>query len=314
MRYNGAMKTAHVVALMLTIVLEGGFMGVVAGCNHHAGGSSDAGATSAPSASPQAQPAAAEKTGELPALTDFEGEVDLVASSAKSATPVPLNLLVKSETIRVDVPDDVLAAPEAHSFTGGGKVYAIIKPAEKKTIVVLDGKRQAVIIDLDTLADRAKSFRQHAPGGADKSTEPPAKVVKTGKKETVAGYACSDWEVTNADRSKLDLCVAEKGASFFHFPSLAGIPTEHAWALELVDGKHFPLKGVSFGKDGAEMGRVEVTKIDKHPLDAAMFEVPAGYKQVTIDELLQGLGGGGIPRDIPHGGPHGGPHGHHHKQ
>ena len=72
-------------------------------------------------------------------------------------------------------------------------------------------------------------------------------MVKTGKKETVAGYACSDWEVTNADRSKLDLCVAEKGASFFHFPSLAGIPTEHAWALELVDGKHFPLKGVSFG-------------------------------------------------------------------
>jgi hypothetical protein len=298
------MKTAQAAALMVTAL--------VVACNHHAEGG-DAGATPAPSATPSAPPAVAAKSGELPALTDFEGEVDLVATSAKSATPVPLNLLVKSETIRVDVPDDALAAPEARSFTGGGKVYAIIKPTEKKTIVVLDGKREAVTLDLDTLADRAKSFKQHAPGGADKATETPPKVVKTSKKEMVAGYACTDWEVTNADHSKLDLCVAEKAASFFHFPSLAGIPTEHAWALELVDGTHFPLKGVSFGKDGAENGRVEVTKIDKHTLDAAMFEVPAGYKQVTIDELLQGLGGGGIPGDIPRG-PHGGPHGHHHKQ
>ena len=70
---------------------------------------------------------------------------------------------------------------------------------------------------------------------------------------------------------------------------------------------------MSFRKDGAESGRVEVTKLDKHTVDAAQMEVPMGYKEVTIEEMFQGMGGGGLPPgDLPHGPPHGGHHGRHH--
>jgi hypothetical protein len=273
--------------------------------------SSSGGADPAPTAAPApGSPATAEKadkTGDLPSLADFEGQIDLVAKGAPSSAPVPLSLLVKNETLRIDAPQELLDAHEAKAFTGGGKVYAIIKPADKKTFVVLDAKRQAIALDLDTLGQQAKSLRAAHGGGGDTPTEAPPKVVKTGRKEMVAGYSCEDWDVTSA-KSKATVCVAEKGASFFHFPSL-GIPTEQAWALELVDGKHFPLKAVGFAKDGTEEGRVEVTKIDKHSLDASMFEVPMGYKQVTIEELMSGA----IPSDGPHGGlPHA-PHGKHHK-
>jgi hypothetical protein len=293
--YKVAMKIASVAALA---VLVG-----ASAC--HSSSSGGAGPGASATAAPAAPPAAAAgKAGDLPSLTDFEGQVDLVAKSSTSATPVPLSLFVKNETLRIDAPSELPEAYEARvrAFTGGGKVYAIIKPAEKKTFVVFDAKRQALALDLDTLGQETKGLRA-AHGGRDTATEAPPKVVKTGKKEMVAGYSCEDWDIISA-KSKAMVCVAEK-TSFFHFPNL-GIPSEQAWALELVDGKHFPLKAVSFNKDGSEEGRVEVTKIDKHPLAASMFEVPMGYKQVTIEELLMG----GMPSEGPHGMPH--PHGHHH--
>jgi len=280
---------------------------VAAATGCHSSSSSGGGAaesTSAAAAASAAPSAAADKPGDLPTLADFEGEVDMVAKSATSPAPMPLNMLVKNSTLRFDLPQEVIDSPDARAFTGGGKVYAIIKPADKTTLIVLDGKREAVLINLDTLGDQAKAFRGKTPGG-DKAKDAPPKVVKTGKKETIAGYSCEDWEITNADKSKLSTCVAEQGTSFFHFASLV-VPSENAWALELVDGKHLPLKGIAYGKDGAESGRVEVTKIDKHPLDAALFAVPAGYKQVTMEEMLGGLGGGG---NVPPGEAHG-PHGH----
>jgi len=273
-------------------------------------------AGSAPASGSGGGAAAAKKDDAVPSFAGFEGEIDLSARAKSKPTPVAFNLLVKNEIVRLDLPSDLISSPDVSGFTGGGKVYGILRAAEKKLIVVLDGKQQAITIDLDQAADKAKSFRHGAPGGhgpkgaPEPSTEPP-KVVKTGKMETVAGYSCEDWDVLSADKSKLSVCVADKGASFFHLP-LTGIPTESAWALELMDGNHFPMKGVGFERDGSESGRIEITKLDKRTLDAAQFEVPAGYKQVTLDEILGGLGGGAIP-DIPPVVPNKkGGHGHHH--
>lgn len=252
----------------------------------------------------------------LAMLAGFEGEIDITAKGKTSPAPVNLSLLVKNEVVRIDAPPDLLASPQAQSFLGPGKVYALLKAAEKKVIVVLDGKQQAIVIDLDQAADQAKSFRQHGAGGPGAGASPaadPPKVVKTGKTETIAGYSCEDWDVLSSDKSKLSLCVANKGASWFHLP-LTGIPTEQAWALELLDGKHFPMRGIASEKDGSEAGRVEVTKLDKRTLDAAQFEVPTAYKQVTLTDMLAGLGGV-PPADVPtpqksphHGGHHHGKH------
>ena len=97
--------------------------------------------------------------------------------------------------------------------------------------VVLDAKKQAIAIDFDQVGSHMKAFNRGPHGGHDSPPADPPKVVKTGKKETIAGYACEDWDILNADKTKLTTCVAEKGVSFFHLP-LTGLPTEHAWALE----------------------------------------------------------------------------------
>jgi len=289
------------------------------------GSAGDDGSTAAAASGTETPAHASGKpTGELPLLAGFEGEIDLTAKGKTSTDPIPINLLVKNEQVRVDLPPDVLGAEQARAFTGGGKVYLLLKASEKKMTAVLEAKRSAVVINLDQAGEHMKSFRhgRGQPGGPDAPPSAPPKIVKTGTKETVAGYTCEDWDILNADKSKLSTCVADKGASFFHLP-LSGLPTEHAWALELMDGKHFPLRGVSFDRDGAEVGRVEVTKLDPRSLEGSLFEVPQGYKVITMEEMMQqGLGGAIPPGELPPGvippgvPPHkGGSHGpHRHKK
>jgi hypothetical protein len=101
--------------------------------------------------------------------------------------------------------------------------------------------------------------------------------------------------VTEESRKMATFCVADQGASWFHLP-ITGIPTEHAWALELMDGKHFPLRMIGYDKKtGAEEARVELTKFDKRPVAPAIFDMPPGYKIVDISALFGKLGAGQAP-------------------
>ena len=104
------------------------------------------------------------------------------------------------------------------------------------------------------------------------------------------------------------MCIAEEGFSLFHIP-LTGAPAQYAWMAELMDGKHIPLRMVTFDKAGVEEGRVEVTKIDKKSEPAASFEVPPGYKIIDLADMFKGgaAGPGGPPAGFPPGA-HAPPH------
>jgi len=163
-----------------------------------------------------------------------------------------------------------------------------------------------VLIDLDKLAAQAKAFgggASHAPSGGT-----PARVEKTGKTDTVAGYKCEIWRIAS-EKSAGDLCIAEQGTSWFHIP-LSGVPAEYAWASEITDGKHFPLRFVA-NENGVEQGRIEVTSIQKKALSADQFQIPAGYAVLNLEQMLGammgGLAGGvpGMPPGVPAGLPSG---------
>ena len=96
---------------------------------------------------------------------------------------------------------------------------------------------------------------------------------------------------------------------------IANFPTDLYIAqglIELLDGKHFPLRFIGYEKDGTtENGRVEVTKIDKKALGDDKFTYPPTYKVIDLSAMMQGLGG--IPHGMPHampGIPPGMPHAH----
>jgi hypothetical protein len=263
----------------------------VTGCKSKSGGAAAAGSASAAAAAAGPNP--------LAMLNGFEGEIDLAikdASKNKAAPEVvPIALQIKSDKVRAELPQGVGSKemPKGH---------VVLNTPEKKLYVVMDEQKQIMVLDLNKMGEQMKSFGQGMPKGPkDKGgpSKPPPKVTKTGVTDKVAGIACENWEVAQETRKVATLCIADQGASWFHLP-ITGIPTEYAWAMELMDGKHFPLRMIGYDeKTGAEEGRIELTKLDKKPIAAGIFDMPPGYKVVDMSQMFAGLAGAGGPPGAP---------------
>jgi hypothetical protein len=275
------------------------------------GGESNAGATGAtassptPSAAPAPVPSAAPPVpAVVSSLMGFEGEIDMMAKGSDPDKPAqPVNMLVRGDKLRLDV------IPGTEATAALGKGFLLVRVADKKLDVVAEARKQVVEIDLsnpETMKgiQKASSLGAHEHNAKQQPPTNPSKVTKTGNKETVAGYSCEDWEITGAtdNKKKASLCVANLPSTFFHIP-LTGVPVDYGFAMELVDGKHFPLRIVSYDEHtGAESARLEVTKLDAHPVDAAKLEIPAGYQTVDMMQMIQALSAGpvpGVPSGIP---------------
>jgi hypothetical protein len=232
-------------------------------------------------------------------LGEFEGEIDGFTkdSSKPGGQPIPLQVFVKAGKVKVEVPE---ALAKSAGPMLGEKAYGIFDSTAKKLTVVTDAKKEAIVIDLNSSGKTFQTIAPGAHGGPSNAT--PSKITKTTKTDTVAGYPCTYWDITS-DHKEGTVCVGDDGPSWFSLPT-TGIPSASAWMADLVDGKHFPLRFIGYGKDGTtEEQRVEVTKIDKKSLADTEFQVPAGYKTIDLEKMFQGMpggmpgmpGGGGLP-------------------
>jgi hypothetical protein len=250
--------------------------------------------------------------GALALLAGFEGEIDLSMPESEQTPPknTAMAILVKSGKVRFDVPEKL----GARTPLGQG-AYVILDAAAKKLEIVSDAKKQVFVVDFSKSGETLKGLGA-PPRRAERepaAQEPPkTTITKTGKTERVAGRKCEDWDVVS-DHRQGTVCIAEEEASFFHIP-LTGFPAQHAWAAEMLDGKHFPLRFIGYDRDGlTEKSRLEVTKLDKKSLDAGSFTYPPDYRVSDFGEMLAGLGGmpGGRPgmpegaRGVPAGMPSG---------
>jgi hypothetical protein len=262
----------------------------------------DAGGASPPTAQPA--PTVSAPPAAPPTLSGFEGEIDLKAQSAEPNRPSQtINMLVRNDRIRLDS----IPGTDAASILGGN-AYLLLRVADKKLDIVAVPRKQVMELDLNSTDNLKNIAKAASPSGARPSTtpEPPPKLTKTGTKETIAGYACEDWEVTSAKdhKKKASLCVADLATNFFHL-SLPTLPGDYGFAQELIDGQHFPLRVVGYDEHtGAESGRLEVTKFDPRPMDPAKFEIPPGFAVVDLMQMLGMLAGGagrvpGMPSGLP---------------
>jgi hypothetical protein len=265
----------------------------LAGCDklRSALGRSDGG----PSAAASPSPVGAESP--LAFLNGFEGEIALsmTEKTGKAPETTPISIFVKSDKLRFDLPEKLGAR---NPFAAKG--YVIFDGAAKKLYIVSDAQRQVLVVDLNSSGQKLKGLGSPSfgggGGGGPGHEEKKMTLLKTGKYDTVAGYKCENWDVSSDHRDGT-VCVAQEGVSWFHIP-MTGIPTEHLWMAELLDGKHFPLRFIGYAKDGTtENTRVEVTKIDKKTLSPQEFEYPPTYRVVDIAQMFAGLPT--IPSGIP---------------
>jgi len=224
-------------------------------------------------------------------LSGFEGEIDGFTrdSSKPGGQQIPLAVFVKAAKVKVELPDSL--AKSAGPMLGE-KAYAIFDATGKKLTIVTDAKKEAIVIDLNSSGKTFQGITPGAHGGPTSGT--PTKVTKTSKTDTIAGYPCTYWDIAS-DHKEGTVCMGDDGPSWLSLPT-TGIPTESAWMLELMDGKHFPLRFIGYAKDGTtEQDRIEVTKIDKKSLADTEFQVPAGYKTIDLEKMFQGMGMPGMP-------------------
>ncbi len=234
-----------------------------------------------------------------PLSGSFEGKIVVHVEGKHSETgPFDMDVTLKKDNVRIDVPKELANDKKL----GGGKGWGVFRAGEKKGFFAMEASKQAYTIDFDAAGDDIKKLPQTQRGaGAGKAATPPPSIKRTGQKAVVAGIPCEEWEVKQ-DRERALVCMAEESASWLKVPTKA-LPDELGFAAEMIDGKHFPLRAVAFKGEGQE-AKIEVKSIEKKTVADTEFQVPAGYTQIDVVQMLKDLGGMGA---MGAGGPAGGP-------
>jgi len=108
-------------------------------------------------------------------------------------------------------------------------------------------------------------------------------VQKTSEMKDMAGYKCEKWIVKSPVEDRiLTYWVAADEFNFF-VPLLETLNRKDEQAvffLEIKDNKGvFPMLGIEQKLDGAEVSRLEVTKVVKGEQKGSLFEIPAGFNK-----------------------------------
>lgn len=176
------------------------------------------------------------------------------STTANGATD--MLFITKGGKLRADTPQQ-----------GGRTAHTIFDPAAGKLTIIMDSQEIAMQMPIP-----------HSPNANE--TKPPT-ITRTGKHETLAGYDCEDWEIVTAGGNHQLTCVAQ-GLPFFDFAAIGGPTGGHSWAEELRDKNAFPLRAIDFDAKGKEVSRMEVTKVEKRPVNDAAFTVPPNFHLMEV--------------------------------
>lgn len=108
-------------------------------------------------------------------------------------------------------------------------------------------------------------------------------VQKTSEMKDIAGYKCERWVVKSPKEDRLITYWVAADEFAFFVPMLETLNRKDEQAvffLQVKDNRGvFPMLGVELKMDGAEVSRLEVTKVTKGAQKPALFEIPAGFNK-----------------------------------
>jgi hypothetical protein len=196
------------------------------------------------------------------APADFEGSVSLrlSARTPQGVTMQPVEYLVRAGKVRVNV-----AGP-----LGGMAMLAV--PREQKLYVLMAAQNAYSEIPMAAATAAATA----AAGAVPAEAAGDVKVVRTGRRETIAGYACEHVQVTAAAQTT-DVCLSTALGRYVNpLESMRGTAAP-AWQ-RAVGGEGFPLKVTL--PDGTVA--LEVTRVEPKRLANDLFSVPLSYTRIEL--------------------------------
>jgi len=155
----------------------------------------------------------------------------------------------------------------------GHQMAMIMDMDARKMTMLMPEQKMYMSNDMSTMADRMKN------------DDAPPKITALGTSETIAGRTCENFQVTSSDKKSVVLCNAKGLGNFMmpkspmgRGPSGSGNLNAEIFRQYFKDG-FFPLKVTDADSKRVVM---EVTKIDPKPVDASLFQVPAGYNEMKM--------------------------------
>ncbi len=194
---------------------------------------------------------------------NFEGGITMRTTVAGNA-PQEMQLEIKAGKLRFDMHGE-----------NAEPMHGIYDPTANQVLIFLDA--QHTFMKLDFAA---------AGAAAPNTTAEASTAEKTGSKDRVAGIACENWVAKEPSGKRSEVCVVD-GVNFFDLTRLRGGAAGLAGMGKpgMQDKKMFPLRSVEFDAQGHEISRMEVTRVDAHPVDDARFGMPVGYQQLEVPTL-----------------------------
>ncbi|MCU0432222.1 MAG: DUF4412 domain-containing protein [Bacteroidia bacterium] len=195
-------------------------------------------------------------TSTFAAAQNFEGVIEFKKKSLTDT--VNYMYSVKGNMVRIDEINQ-----RTHRIDG-----SFLLNLQEGSMIYLNHERK-------TWGRREKTGKPVVPTGLNVSS---TKVTKT-----FFGYKCNQHIVKNtADNSSIHYYVSPGRFTFF-VPMLELLNrredfSTHYLSLPVKDGS-FPFLAIKFDAAGKEVGRLEVTRIEKKTVSASVFEVPKDYKE-----------------------------------
>ena len=200
----------------------------------------------------------------------FEGAITMriAANTRNGPATQELEYLSRGGNVRVGL------------TTPMGSMAVLGLAAEQKTYIVMDAQR---------------SYVEMVAPGAAMNRAATAKVSRTGRSETIAGYVCEHVIIESVGANgpnKDDMCLTTALGPYINPMSAMSGPMS-AWQRQLISDGAFPLK-VTLA-DGSVA--LEVTKVEKRRVSDTLFRIPADFNKMEMPRRPPPPSGAAVWRD-----------------
>jgi len=121
----------------------------------------------------------------------------------------------------------------------------------------------------------------------------PSQIRKTGQKKKINGFKCEQYVQTIGEKTSEYWVTDELSLKDFYGDNTKFFDTfkqmskmgegQNVFAIYEIDG--FPI--LTIEKDEYGEDKTEVVKVEKKPVDSSYFEVPSGYRKVSMMEMMR---------------------------
>lgn len=164
-----------------------------------------------------------------------------------------------------------------------------LKGHKARVDLEMGGRKNTVLIDLDAhtqtmLIPEFKAYLVHKGDSASPiSSATPPKVTDMGTTETVAGHSCNDFKL-ESEKYQGTACMTKEFGESPLAESMTGQLGSALKGDDVLQKAGVPLKLDLTFKEGEKPGNkatMEVTSIAPGPVNAAEFEIPAGWQPMN---------------------------------